>query len=323
MYLFELVGEDDAFAVYEAAVASEGIHRVGPGLAVARTVSPVVAHLAFTRCVSDFLVDAPATLDGIYEAVASRSLDRSGSAAVRARAIRGARIDSRAIERRLGNILVDEGLQIDLEAPDHVLRVVTAGERAYIGWQLIEPGDAFSQRRPTDRPFFQPGSMAPRLARALVNIAGIREADVLVDPMCGTGGILLEGGLVGARVIGLDMQRRMVEGARRNCRAITPGARVELIVGDARALPVQAGMVRAVVFDAPYGRQSRVTARDRDALVREALKEAHDVTASAVVVADRSLTVIAEDCGWTVRATFVRRVHRSLDRHIHHLTAAG
>ncbi|PSQ00703.1 TIGR01177 family methyltransferase [Halobacteriales archaeon QS_4_70_19] len=204
-----------------------------------------------------------------------------------------------------------------------------------LGWLSIESRRDFGDRQPTEKPFFQPGSMDPLLARALANIAGARPSRRLLDPMCGTGGLLAEAALVGADVVGIDAQRKMVRGARENLghylggnealsgAADEPGA-FAVCRGDARRLPVAGtdgeGPVDAVVFDAPYGRQSWAS-DELAAVVGDALAEARRVARRAVVVGDRPWTDAATDAGWTVADRFDRRVHGSLTRHVLVLTA--
>jgi len=53
----------------------------------------------------------------------------------------------------------------------------------------------FGKRKPHMRPGFHPSSLNPKLARAFVNLTGIRKGTI-VDMFCGTGGILIEAGLI-------------------------------------------------------------------------------------------------------------------------------
>ncbi|GAH56289.1 unnamed protein product, partial [marine sediment metagenome] len=71
----------------------------------------------------------------------------------------------------------------------------------------------------------------PKIARALVNLSGVKEKELFLDPFCGTGGILIEAGEIGARVIGIDVQGKMVRGAEENLGFY--GLNGNLIVGDA------------------------------------------------------------------------------------------
>lgn len=315
MYVLELGGQDDAFAAAEAASAVAGVERLAPGLATAREITDRVQWLAFTHRASDVVTRCPPDVERARDVLADATLDRSGTVAVRAEDVRGRTgVDTQRVERVLGQVLVDRGFTVDLEQPDHELRALFARETCVLGWLAIESVRDFGERRPTDRPFFQPGSMDPLLARALVNLAGARPETTLLDPMCGTGGILIEAGLVGARTLGIDAQAKMVAGARANLEAALDDS-WDVARGDARSLPVVDDGVDAVVFDAPYGRQSKIEG-DRDDLVRAALVESRRVAPRAVIVADRPLKGLATDAGWTVEATFARRVHRSLTRHI-------
>jgi len=339
VYVLELAGEDDDFAAFEARAGGTGVERVGAGLATARSVAPDrVRALAFTRRASELLgtTDAdPASARALLEASA---LDREGTVAVRARDVRGGTgIDTQTVERDLGQILVNRGHEIDLDDPDHELRALFAavpddldrGENGpgndtvcALGWLAAESVRDFGTRAPTDRPFFQPGSMDPLLARALANVAGAGPGRTLVDPMCGTGGVLIEAGLVGARAIGVDAQAKMARGAAANCRAyldgespLGPTGPWATLQGDAARLPVPDDAADAVVFDAPYGRQSKVVGDLAD-LVEGALSEARRIAPRAVMVADRPWSTPAREAGWEIEASFERRVHRSLTRHV-------
>ena len=318
MYGLELAGEDDAFAAREAACAATGVEVVAPGLATARGVdADRLRSLAYTHRASHLLGHAAASVEGARALVEAATLDRTGSVAVRARDVRGtAGVDTRRAERALGSVLVDRGFTVDLDTPDHELRACFAGDTCLVGWLVAESVRDYGDRRPTDRPFFQPGSMAPLDARALVNLAGVGPGDRLLDPMCGTGGVLIEAGLVGARPVGVDAQRKMVRGARENCRTYLD-TEPAILRGDATRLPLAANAVDAVVFDAPYGRQSKIERHTLADLVGGALTEARRVAPRAVVVGDRSWSEAARAAGWTVEATFERRVHGSLVRHVH------
>lgn len=315
MYVLELAGEDDDFAAYEAECAASAVSVEAPGLATARGVSERVHHLAFTHRVDELVGRGDASLASAKAVLAAASLDRTGSVAVRAENVRGlTAVDTQATERELGQQLVDRGYAVDLDDPDNVLRVLYGEGVCLVGWQAIEIEHDFAARKPGNRPFFQPGSMTPRLARALANVAGARPDASVLDPMCGTGGIALEAGLVGARVLGMDAQPKMVRGTRQNLAAYLDGGWA-VLRGDAATLPFRDDAVDAVVFDTPYGRQSKIRG-ELQALVGDALAEARRVAPRCVVVGDRPWTPVASEAGWRTEAAFDRRVHRSLTRYI-------
>ncbi|WP_135828561.1 methyltransferase domain-containing protein [Halorussus halobius] len=335
MYALELAGEDDRFAAAEAASAAAGVEVVAPGLATASTITDRVRNLAYTHRASELLGRTDASVESARALLDCAEIDRDGdgrrdgvdagaatTVAVRARDVRNLTgVDTQRAERALGQVLVDRGFAVDLDDPDRELRAIFSEDTCIVGWLESESVRDYGTRKPTDRPFFQPGGMDPMLARALVNLAGARPGATLLDPMCGTGGVLVEAGLVGATAYGADAQRKMVRGASENLAAyLDPDPRATgewaTVQGDATHLPVPDDSLDAVVFDAPYGRQSKIANLDLDDLVAGALSEARRVASRAVVVGDRSWAETARERGWTVENEFERRVHRSLDRHV-------
>ena len=108
----------------------------------------------------------------------------------------------------------------------------------------------------------------------------------------------------------------MAHGAARNLAHCLDGDAVFATArADATRLPLRNDAADAVIFDAPYGRQSKIEG-DLDSVVAGALGEARRVAERAVVVGDRPWTIAAREAGWSVETTFERRVHRSLVRHI-------
>lgn len=279
-----------------------------------------------------------------------REASRPETVAVRARAAREVDAPTRETERAVGGVLVDRGWTVDLDAPDRTLVVVFTEDECLVGWAVAASRRGYGERAPTKRPFFQPGSMDPLDARACVNLAGAGrgrlddgagaggattsesvtgesavsattasgssdDGGLFVDPMCGTGGLLIEAGLAGSDVVGIDRQSKMVRGTRENLAAYVDGGSV--VRGDATQLPVATDAASGVAFDAPYGRQSKIAGHDLRSLVAGALEEGARIAPRGVLVADRSYQGAARDAGWTVRRVFERRVHRSLVRHVH------
>ncbi|TKX76033.1 methyltransferase domain-containing protein [Halorubrum sp. GN11_10-6_MGM] len=337
MYWLELAGETDAFAAREAATAATGVDLLAPGVARTGGVDRSgIRRLAYTRAAHEAVARTDADVDAAVAALRAASLDRSGTVAVRARDVRGTSgVSTEEAERELGGVLVDRGFDVDLDDPDHVLRALfSAGPRAdhdavagadggdadlcALGWVAVEAARDFAPN-PTERPFFQPGSMAPADARAYANLAGAAPGRTLLDPMCGTGGLPLEAGLVGADAVACDAQAKMVRGARENFREYlgSEGSpEWHVARADATALPLPDDALDGVAFDAPYGRQSKIARHELADLVAGALAEAARVAPRAVLVADRDWRGPAREAGWTVDAAFERRVHRSLTRHV-------
>ncbi|AIJ06032.1 RNA methylase [Methanocaldococcus bathoardescens] len=123
-------------------------------------------------------------------------------------------IDSLKIEREIGGIIkLKTNAKVNLTKPDILVRVVILENTFFIS-NVLEMRDReyFQKNRPHLRKYFHPGCMLPKLARAMVNLARVKEGNVVLDPFCGTGGFLIEAGLIGAKLIGCDIDWRMASG---------------------------------------------------------------------------------------------------------------
>lgn len=159
--------------------------------------------------------------------------------------------DTSALEARVGRSLAATG-RVDLEAPDMEFRLVRFTPAClYVVEGAVDRG-AFQARRAEERPFSRPVGLHPRLARALINLAGVAEGATLLDPFCGAGGILIEAAQLGIQPIGSDSDPEMVEGARENL--IHYGASAALHVCDVGSIGDVVGPVETIVTDPPYGR---------------------------------------------------------------------
>ncbi|MEM2933622.1 MAG: methyltransferase domain-containing protein [Methanocellales archaeon] len=222
------------------------------------------------------------------------------------------------LEKLLGEVIHKRGYRVDLENPQIIFRVILTNELAIFGRVLaaVKRGE-FAKRKPKLKPFFYPGVLMPHIARALVNISGVKSGELLLDPFCGAGGILVEAGLAGARVIGSDFQSKMARGAKLNLDFY--GANYYLLISDACNLPLKNKCIDAIVTDPPYGRSARIEARDIEDLYNRSLLEMHRVLKEnkiAVVVSDRSIKSLAENAKFQVLEVIQQRVHKSLTRYI-------
>jgi len=216
------------------------------------------------------------------------------------------------IERRLGDLVTGT---VDLAAPDEEVRIIE-GERHYLCRRLAAiDRREYEKRKVGERAFVQPISLHPRLARALVNLSRVPDGGTLLDPFCGTGGILLEAGLVGARPIGGDVRADMVEGCRATLREFGIDAR--LLAADVGAIPDEVGTVDAVAMDPPYGRATTTKGEPLPALIARGIDVAGRVLRPggylAMIVPDPSLAVPSK--GLEPVEAHALRVHRSLTRH--------
>jgi len=107
--------------------------------------------------------------------------------------------------------------KVNLKNPTTRIELHIHKQNSFAGIVLAEQKEDFNVRKVHRRPAPHPSSMHPKLARAVVNLTGInRKNAVLIDPMCGSGGILLEAGIMGFLVQGYDIDKNMLERCRIN-----------------------------------------------------------------------------------------------------------
>ncbi len=77
--------------------------------------------------------------------------------------------------------------------------------------------DAYS-RRDYEKPFrsMEVGMLPPKLAQILLNLAQAKPGDLVWDPFCGGGVLLMEGVLMGCPMLGSDINAETLAGAQQN-----------------------------------------------------------------------------------------------------------
>jgi len=102
-------------------------------------------------------------------------------------------------------------------------------------------------------PILREGALRPTIAAALVSQANPQSGELIVDPMCGTGTILLEGILRNnkAQYIGGDISNEAVELAR--SRIKNDNVRIEN--WDARNLPFERETIDCFICNLPFGKK--------------------------------------------------------------------
>ena len=237
--------------------------------------------------------------------------------AVRGRRVEGAHAEFPLsdTERAIGGLLAVSG-KVDLRDPELVVRLVLA-EDAHVGALLGEVDrKRLEARHVRHRAHFAPVSIHPRFARALVNLARIRPGDGVADPFCGTGGLVLEAALVGARVFAGDLDARMAEGTRATLERL--GLAAEVAVCDVAELPRRAPRLDAVISDPPYGRSSTTNREDIRALYDRFFDAAHAALKPggrlAFITASEELRDRAGARGFKHLGSHEQRVHRSMTR---------
>ena len=179
----------------------------------------------------------------------------------------------------------------------------------WLGPTAWVPDSASMKQRGTLRPVPHPDiALSPRLARTLVNLAGLRPGQTVLDPFCGAGTILVEACSKSLRCLGLDSRAARVQQARENLRwsAGGSGRGYDIRKGDARE---SSRLLRGTRVDAVVTEPlllPKLDARPKTATARAMLEE------SARVYND-ALASMAESIGPDGRIVLVVPVVQTMD----------
>lgn len=264
------------------------------------------------------------TLDWVSDDILRERIGPRSSFCVRSRSLTG----SREIEFRdeltilLGTrIRKATGARVSLDSPDVRIVVILTSS----GTMLCESSESVLRRelklrKPGRKAFFHPSMMNSQLARAMCNLAGVRSGSIVLDPFCGGGGILCEVAALGARAIGIDLNWRLINGARTNLSAM-PHSDSALIQADASSSPVGKHRLDCIVTDPPYGRISSTRGARAVNLVRVFLERVPDMIriGGRMCICGSSDMNVGEmilELGFAVTSRLEVRVHSGLTREV-------
>ncbi|RZD49213.1 MAG: hypothetical protein CXT67_10200, partial [Methanobacteriota archaeon] len=244
--------------------------------------------------------------------------------------------------------------------PDNRFSITIDGSSSQIacGWMVGDESgsEGVAHRKATQRPFFKPVSLSPRLALLAVNLAaGPIGNGPVIDAMTGTGGFIIEAAATNRQALGIDLNSHMVEGANQNLNWLLKQQNItqssaKIVRGDATNIAASIdkswiGQVKGFVLDPPYGRNSQGSL-EHDELLTKTLTSAHQVAfneASLVLIVPinsmpaqinsaldnnsqvdllhgdwHSLQQLMKSSGWQIKNRWIEHVHGSLSRLVIH-----
>ncbi|GAB6147613.1 methyltransferase [Stetteria hydrogenophila] len=144
--------------------------------------------------------------------------------------------------------------EVRLNSPSVVVHASVVEDRFYAG--ILLTGERSRHRR-RYRVYDHPAALKPTLAYVMLRLAGARDGDRIVDPMCGGGTVALEAAYLfeDSEITCMDKDPRHIHGARMNAVAARVEGRIRFLVGDARRMHEILGEASAdvVVSNPPYG----------------------------------------------------------------------
>jgi tRNA (guanine10-N2)-dimethyltransferase len=223
------------------------------------------------------------------------------------------------LERKLGEQILKKvkNARVNLSNPQKTFFGVLTDNRFIFGLKTAEIiPKPFFERGPRRKPFFHPTAMQAKLARVMVNLAQPKRGDLVLDPFCGTGGMLVEAGLMGCRVVVFDAKPHMLRGGLKNLRHY--GIKLEgVAIADARYPPVT--KVDCIATDPPYGRSASTLGTSTRLIVEDFLSAIGDILprgAKICTAAPKTVRIseTAQDAGFKHLESHFVFVHRSLTR---------
>ena len=321
-FLFELSGEHstmctaEAIRCMEAETDSFKLVAQGPGYVIGefddRFLDPIAERISLTHCLGHYLgsfdIDDLSGFENIRIP--------EGTFAVRGKRFEGMMkdIDSQDVIRKLGGVLSKTN-DVKLKDPQNEVRILMSDRlHVFLGERKIDR-DILETRKVGERPFFSPISLHPRYARALINLTGVKKGGTVLDPFCGTGGIVIEAAFMGMKAIGSDFDPEMIAGTQENMDYY--GLEMyDYEVLDISDIAERFGEVDAIATDPPYGRSTHTGGEDIESIYRRAMSSFGDVLTNrgcAGIVLPHPI----DDKRLRLQSMFVQRVHGSLSRHYH------
>jgi len=230
-------------------------------------------------------------------------------------------INKMHLERELGRI-IESSLtlpKVDLKHPDKQFIGICYIDNFFFGLKKIScKTNSLKSRTPKLRPELHPSTIDPLLARCFVNLSRAKANEILLDPFCGVGGILIEGGLLGCQIVGSDLDHVMINKANTNLKHYNVNE-ASLLIADSRMCPYD--NVNSIATDPPYGHGSSTMGIRPQKLMKEFFIEVNRILSrdGHLCIAsptNLNIKIIGLNSGLNIIESHVMRVHKSLVREL-------
>ena len=241
------------------------------------------------------------------------------------------RYENQSLQRKFADIIyisakkrTNKFPKVDLKNPKNLIEIIKIKNRYFVTKHLFDTDKSYLKRAGHLRPKNHPTTLDPKLARACINLTGLNKGTIL-DPFCGSGGILLEAGFLNFNSIGYDLDENILFKAKENLKFYKTQNCV-LINKD--ALKISKNDLRkidAIVTDPPYGKGSKLFKQNIDNLYSEFLNNLNLKRNSRLVMIFPNFSNLSflksVKTKYKVINKFNFYIHRSLTRFIYVLSA--
>ncbi len=237
-----------------------------------KKIISIANRLALTYYVGELLFISSIEHSEIISKANKKQIKQKGSIAIRYKN-RSNNINSQIIIELLAKIYTKDRY-VDLINPKIEIRCLICNDCIYV-YKKIKGIDRsnFEKRKAQFRPFFSPISLNPKLSRVMINLSMIKNNEILLDPFCGTGGILIEAGLLGYSIIGNDIEKKLIDGCRKNLDYYNI-KNYKLLNLDIGKIKNYISEIDVIVTDLPYGKSTTTKG--------ESIKKLYDRTFSNI-----------------------------------------
>jgi len=227
-------------------------------------------RLSFTYYIDKLLFFCSNSTNEIKKLSNENNIVEKGSIAIKYKN-RSKNISSQSIVKVLAESYT-KNRKVILKNPDIEIRVLITDPIIYVGIKIADVNRSqFEDRKVQNRPYFSPISLHPKIARALVNLSSIKKKENLLDPFCGTGGILIEAGLIGVKIIGSDIEEKMIKGCKKNLDFYNI-KNYRLFCCDIGKIKKHVSKIDAIITDLPYGKSTTTKGEKREVLYDRAFQ---------------------------------------------------
>ena len=300
---------------YQILVSNEDILLIESNSKI-RKINQLTTRLSFTFFIDEFMFSSGHSIKDVKESASKNLLSKPVSVAINYKN-RSDNIDSQPIVKALAEIYT-KNRKVILENPEIEIRVMITDSKLYVGSKIsgIDRGQ-FEERKVQHRPFFSPISLHPKVARALVNLTSIKRDEVILDPFCGTGGILLEAGLMGIKVIGSDIEEKMIGGCKKTLDFYNIKNN-KLLCSDIGGIQNYIDKVDAIATDLPYGKSTTTKGEKMEKLYERAFESMSKLLkkdGKAVIgLSNKDLIHLGQKY-FNLEEKYDFKIHRSLTRY--------
>ena len=230
-----------------------------------------------------------------------------------------------SLEVNIGNIICKNGYSVSMKNYDVIFKIYLLDD-IFLFCVLLTciNRSQFQLRKPNIKPFYSPGVIMPQLARFVCNIARIKKKNIVLDPFCGTCGLLIESLYLGSSIIGIDVQEKILEGAKKNIEYYNQinswSNNYDLLLCDAKNIPFPDNYFDSIITDLPYGHSTIIMGTSKEDLFISSFLEIYRVLKKdhlSVIIASQILTELLNNTKFKLIKIYSQRVHKSLTRFIH------